>query len=89
MGVLTLADNSKLIVNCISQKTAGLLTDQPSSVINSALMQDSQLSVGQRKGQPLKTTIVYPRIAKFFSTGQQNMKPDWIKYFKGDDERSI
>lgn len=87
MSVLTLADNSKLILNCISQKTAQLVNDRLETTISSQVLEESHLSIGNRKGQPLKTVVVYPRIAKYFPDGQKNTKPTWIKHFKEPDDR--
>ena len=87
MSVLTLKDNSKLIVNCNSQRTAQILTDQLQSTIDSSQMNGAALSIGIRKGQALKTVVVYPRIVKYFANGQKDLKPTWIKYFKNEDQR--
>lgn len=87
MGILTLSDNSKLIVNCIAQRTSQLVIEQLQNTINSELLEGSQLSIGTRKGQALKTITVYPRIVKYFANGQADLKPTWIKYFKDPDLR--
>ncbi len=84
MGVLTLADNSKLIVNCNTQSEAESLIEALSESISSEALEGSFLSTGNRKGQRLKTITVAPRIAKFFATGQKDIKPDWVRYFKDE-----
>jgi len=81
MGVLTLVDNSKLIVNCNTQAIAESIIDVVSLTIDTDMLEGAHISIGKRKGQGLKTITVAPRIAKFFPNGQKNMKPQWIKYF--------
>lgn len=86
MAVLVLDDNSKLILNCADQDLAESMVEQLSTVINPNIRQNAHLSIGVRQGQKLKGISVYPRIAKFFATGQQNMTPTWVKYFKDDEK---
>ncbi|MBE9012664.1 hypothetical protein IQ250_20905, partial [Pseudanabaenaceae cyanobacterium LEGE 13415] len=85
MGILVLDDNSKLIINCENQEAAESVIEQLSAVINPNLRQNAHLSIGVRQGQNLKNIAVHPRIAKFFATGQQDMKPTWVRYFKDDE----
>jgi hypothetical protein len=81
MGVLICNDNSKLIVNAEDEAEANRVLNQLQSLIAPAFTEDARINNGDRRGTNLKTLTVHPRIAKFFSQGQKNTKPDWIKYF--------
>jgi len=80
-GILTLNDNSKLIVNAYSKTEAERVIKWITRYINPTMLTKSFPKFGQRKGQPLKTILVTPRQAKFFPTGQQNMSPQWSSKF--------
>lgn len=80
-GILTLSDNSKIIVNCITHSEAERVLNLIQPLVDTDKLEGSFIKIGERKGQPLSEILVSPRIAKFFPTGQQDMKPAWIKYF--------
>lgn len=81
MGIATLDDNSKIIVNCYSQAEASRVLTQALAIVPNYLKTKLTTKIGQRNGDNLQSVRVVPRIAKFFSTGQRNTKPDWVKYF--------
>ncbi len=80
MGLLTLRDNSKLIVNAIDQAEAERVIQQCSAVINSALLTGLPPKIGPRGGESLAEIEVHPRIMRFFVDGQRNVLPTWEKY---------
>ncbi|PSB18432.1 hypothetical protein C7B65_15165 [Phormidesmis priestleyi ULC007] len=80
MGILTLRDNSKLIINASDDDVEQAIKKLQNS-ISPLWLTDSIYSDGKRKGTALKTIRVAPRIVKFFPTGQTDLKPQWIKYF--------
>jgi hypothetical protein len=80
MCVCIMPDNGKLIVNTHTDEIGeNLIT----TLLNSTSVKkaDCQISTGSRKGGTLKDITVYPKIAKFFATGQKDAKPTWIKFF--------
>ena len=84
MGVLICSDNSKLIVNALDEDEVDRVMTQLMSLIDSTFIQDARINNGARRGSNLKEILVYPRIAKYFATGQKDTKPTWIKYFYED-----
>lgn len=80
MGILTLRDNSKLIVNADGNEAERVIK-QLENLIEPLWLTGAIYSDGKRKGTALKTIRVAPRIVKFFPTGQTDTKPKWIKYF--------
>jgi hypothetical protein len=80
-GILTLKDNSKLIVNAISQSEAERVINAVKTYISPAYLAGAQLKIGIRKGEPLKQCLVVPTSAKFFATGQKNTVPNWTVDF--------
>ncbi|QYO68198.1 hypothetical protein [Leptolyngbya sp. 7M] len=81
-GILTLRDNSKLIVNASSKYEAERVIRAMKKYINSDYLVNSFVKVGERKGQPLKRVEVTPVTARYFSTGQMDMKPNWMTRFR-------
>lgn len=77
MGVLTLPDNSKLIVNCKSLDEARIICADLIKITNYAIG-DCEFTISERKGQSLKEDRVYPRVMKYFPQGQKDTKPLWI-----------
>jgi hypothetical protein len=80
-GILTLKDNSKLIVNALNAAEAERVIDEAIRIIDPAMLVSSFSKIGTRRGQPIKEITVYPCYARFFSTGYRNQKPDWTIYF--------
>jgi hypothetical protein len=79
-GILTLKDNSKVIVNCVGPSNAQEMLEVSKTLILPQYLEGSSIKIGQRLGRPIQTKSVYPRIAKYFPTGQKDMKPEWVKY---------
>lgn len=80
MGILTLVDNSKLIVNCESIAEAERVIQQLSSLIDESYLTGLEPKVGKRGGQPLLEIKVKPKILKLFPTGQRNLAPSKVRY---------
>jgi hypothetical protein len=80
-GILTLSDNSKLIVNAISEKEAERVLFQLKQVIDPNYLNGSLIKIGMRRGQALRTITVSPRYGKFFPQGLESMKPQWTAYY--------
>lgn len=81
-GILTLKDNSKLIVNAISQSEAFAVINALEIYIDPSMLQDSFIKVGERRGQPLQEVQVTPVVGKFFATGQKDLEPSWTVSFR-------
>ena len=77
MGILTLPDNSKLIINCKSPNEAKTVCSDLIRTTKYALG-DCEFTISERKGQNLKEDRVYPRVMKYFPQGQKDTKPLWI-----------
>lgn len=77
-GMLILSDNSKVHVNAASQGEAQRLIGAIKGYIDGSFLAGSQERYGERRGVALKEITVYPTLAKYFSKGQKNMKPDWF-----------
>jgi hypothetical protein len=87
---LTLADNSKVVVNAASKMAGETFIKKISQLIEPKQLKGAELkSGGERRGK-IKQAKVTPLCAKYFSTGQKDMLPDWKysfktkKYFKYD-----
>lgn len=81
-GILTLSDNSKLIVNGATQAETDRVINALKGYIDGNFTKDSFLKIGQRKGSKLKELRVKPITATYYAKGQQDEQPDWIYYFK-------
>lgn len=79
MAQLILRDNSKVIVNCFSEDVCDDVIDKLSQSINPNQLDGSAYTTSRRLGRELNKIVVYPRVAKFFSTGQMDITPDWVK----------
>jgi len=80
MGVLTLKDNSKLIVNCLSSEEVERVINELTGLIDPEYLTGLAPKVGKRGGKNLDQITVEPKIIKLFSTGQSNLLPDDIHY---------
>lgn len=82
-GMITLKDNSKIIVYASSKSVA-----ETTSLALSRLCIGSQkpspfiIKTGERRGERLKRVRVKPIRASYFSDGQEKMKPDWVEEIK-------
>ena len=81
-GILTLFDNSKVIVNAFSLSEAKQVIEAAKKVISPKYLKNSHVKYGTRKGVDLKEVQVYPAKAKFFPTGLENTVPKWIANFR-------
>ena len=79
-GILTLPDNSKMIIYAKNEDEVHYFFGKilSNKLINPKLIEDSELpiKVGTVIGN-YKEVEVVPASAKFFSTGQKNLTPDW------------
>jgi Collagen triple helix repeat (20 copies) len=81
-GILTLKDNSKLIVNCKDADECNRVITALSAVINSQQLTGSSTKIGQRKGLPFKKIKVKAVELHFYPTGLKSMKPVYFKRFQ-------
>lgn len=81
--ILTLNDNSKVVVNAISKAEGEGFMNKVKNVISGEKLQNALLkSGGERKGADLKQIEVKPAYAKFFPKGQKDLLPEWSYNFK-------
>lgn len=81
-ALLTLKDNSKLIINAISAEEAQRVLDACKLIIQPEFLQGAlQRPIAPRKGPELLEINVSARRAEYFSTGLKNTVPDWIDSF--------
>lgn len=80
-AILTLKDNSKLMINAISREEAERVVNAIKPLIAPSYLVNSQLKIGIRKGEQLKQCLVVPTSARFFATGQKDTQPNWVKSF--------
>lgn len=77
---LTLEDNSKIWVNAKTQTAAIAYVQRLRSLVKPSMLSSPPLiHSGERRGSALTEVRVKPVRASFFSTGQREMKPDWVK----------
>jgi hypothetical protein len=77
-GILTLKDNSKLIVNAVSKEEANRIIALTTAYIKDTQLTGSFSKIGERKGQPFKQIIVAPKVARFFAEGAKSTSPTWV-----------
>lgn len=81
-STLTLADNSKIVVNAVSKAEGEKFIKHITQLIHADQLIEAELkSGGERKGK-MKIAEVTPLCAKYFATGQKNLLPDWKYNFK-------
>jgi hypothetical protein len=68
-GELKLADNSKIIVNCESQKEAERVLSIITSMVSNQMLEGSSIKLSERRGKPVKKQDMYIRIATLFEKG--------------------
>ena len=76
-GILTLKDNSKVFVNCISEAECLRVLAQASAAIDPAMLTGLAPKTGQRGGELLHTYTVYPYKLAWFPNGQNDTRPEW------------
>lgn len=81
--ILTLDDNSKVVINAVSKAEGEKVMARLKAIISSSVLKHAELkSGGERKGKQLKSVLVKPAYAKYFAHGQQDRLPDWRYNFK-------
>ncbi len=84
-GTLTLKDNSKLIIYAKSIIEAERFIKKivTSNLIDKKYLDKTnyEIKVGKIKGN-YKEIRVTPTYAKYFSTGQKNLQPDWVSFIE-------
>ncbi|MEH1922171.1 MAG: hypothetical protein V7L07_14015, partial [Nostoc sp.] len=81
-ALLTLKDNSKLIINAFSVEEAQKMLDACKALIQPEYLEGAiQRPIAPRKGPELLEIDVIAKRAEYFSTGLKNTKPDWIDSF--------
>ena len=76
-GILTLKDNSKVFVNCISEAECLRVLAQAAAAIDPAMLTGLAPKTGQRGGELLQTYTVYPHKLAWFPNGQNDTRPEW------------
>ncbi|MBD2189770.1 hypothetical protein [Pseudanabaena mucicola] len=71
-GELKLADNSKVIINCISKVEAERVLSIIRGTIRSDLLRGSSIKLSERRGKPIEQKEVFLRIATYFRNGIEN-----------------
>ncbi|NEO34265.1 MAG: hypothetical protein F6K36_28455 [Symploca sp. SIO3C6] len=79
-GLLTLKDNSKLIVNGFSPQETEKTVNSLSRFINSEYL-PGNFKIGQVKNSPYLEIEVKPHRADYYSQGQGQIEPDWRCYY--------
>lgn len=77
--LVTLRDNSKIMLNCISKEECERTWKEIKPYIKPYYLVTSQVKIGPRKGKKLKQCNVVATNAKYFAKGQQNGIPTWVK----------
>ena len=80
-SALILPDNSKLIVNAVDISEGERVLELISSGMDLAMVDSAEQTYSLRRGRELREITVFPRFAKFFSTGQRRLIPDWTVKF--------
>lgn len=78
MGIQTLSDNSKIIVNAVSISEADFVLDQMLGYVDGAFTGNTKRTHSYRKGEELSQIEVTPVWVKYHSEGQKNSQPDWV-----------
>jgi hypothetical protein len=80
-GILTLKDNSKLIVNCVDVDEVNRVIGALSKVIDPAYLVGSFVKIGPHRGLDYKTITVRVMRLDYYPNGSKNMKPAYVKSF--------
>ena len=80
-GTLTLADNTKVVINAASTEEAEGVINSIIPYIDPSFLGSQNIHLGLRKGPTLKVATVKPYTAQFYSKGQQDTLPDWTIKF--------
>ncbi len=86
-GMIVCEDNSKFIINCVSREEAERMCNLAIDLIDpNYLSQEPKIWITERKGYPIGEEQMYPSTVCYYSTGQQNLIPDWRRRVNLDDE---
>jgi hypothetical protein len=80
-GILTLKDNSKLIVNCKDSDECERVIATLSSVIAGNQLEGSSIKIGKTRGIAFKQIEVKAQRLDYFPNGAKTMKPAYMKSF--------
>jgi hypothetical protein len=81
-GILTLNDNSKVVVNAVSESEANRVLFQAKQALDPKYLEGSFIKIGPRRGQTIAAITVVPLYGKFFPTGLRDTKPAWTAYYR-------
>ncbi|MEH2161606.1 MAG: hypothetical protein V7K38_11275, partial [Nostoc sp.] len=81
-GIVILKDNSKIIINAISNEEAERVLTAIKQIVIPEFLEGSIQKISPRRGVELLTITVYPKRVEYFSTGLKKTKSDWVDVFK-------
>lgn len=81
-GILTLKDNSKLIVHCFDQAEAERVINILKGLIDPTFLDGATQKIGKRNGQPFKEITVTPTRLDYYPSGVRAMKPSFVKVYR-------
>jgi hypothetical protein len=76
-GLLTLRDNSRIVVHAISYNEAKRVLNELKEFVDPNMRGGSTQKIGEYGGVALKTITVKPCTAKYFATGQKDTNPTY------------
>jgi hypothetical protein len=71
-GELKLADSSKIIVNCETQKEAERVINLLKNLVSTKMLDGSTTKFSERRGKPVMKQEVFARIATYFEKGMED-----------------
>ena len=78
MGMVTCKDNSKFIINCVSEGEAERMCNAAIALIDPEFLEEPpRVYIGKRKGQAVGVNLMTPTSIEYYETGQQNSVPNW------------
>jgi hypothetical protein len=80
-GILTLNDNSKLIVNCVDADECTRVIGRLSAFIDGNQLTNSSTKIGQRSGLPFKEITVKAFRLDYYPNGVKTMRPAYLKSY--------
>jgi len=86
-GMVVCEDNSKFIINCVSREEAERMCNIAIGLIDpNYLNENPKVWITERKGYPIGEEQMHPSTVCYYSTGQQNLMPDWRRRVNLDIE---
>ena len=77
-GMVICRDNSKFIINCVSEAEAERMCQIAIELIDSEWLESPPRTYfGKRKGQAVSVDPMLPTSVEYFESGQQNTIPNW------------